>query len=90
MFGKEARLRREKLKRAGELPPGALDGMRHLVEMQLYSTLGKNITMWVNEKKGRKFVMENDGDEPGVSITFTESGVEVQPDFMPAEKEAPR
>lgn len=77
---------KERFKRAGELPPGALDGMRHLVEMQFYSMMGKKITAWVDDKPGRKFIMENDGGD-GVTLTFTESGVEVQPDFMPAEKE---
>ncbi len=77
---------KERFKRAGALPPGVLDGMRHMVETQLYSTMGKNITMWVNGKPGRKFVMENDGGE-GVTLTFMDGDLEVQPDFMPAEKE---
>ena len=70
--------KREKLLESLRRNPKAFDSVKKMVLMQVFTPLAMKAYEWISEKPGRKLVVEHEGgDEPGISIAFTEDGKEV-------------
>lgn len=56
------------------------DAMRRAVMQQVFSSMASSVYEWVAKAKGRKFIMEQDGES--VNFWFEENGETTEPDFM--------
>jgi len=78
------RMSRSQMRRAVVNPlkftPEVRDTMRRAVMQQVFSSMASSVYEWVAKAKGRKFIIEQDGE--GVAFWFEENGETVEPDFM--------